>query len=220
MDKPLDDTGSPQSSTLRAYRALRKSIITGQMPPGERLKIDALKDSLNIGASPVREALSLLTSDQLVDRLDQRGFRVTATSRAQFEEILDLRCQLEELALRDSLANTSQSWEDELILSHHRVSRSDRNDLETFENHHKHFHMTLLAACKSPILLRFCSQLYDLNVRYRYLASRSDAYPSRDINAEHASIFNAAINCDINTACASLTDHYRETGAFLAEQFD
>ena len=120
---PCEDTASPQSSTQRVYLALRNEIITGQIPPGERLKIDALKVALDTGASPVREALSLLTSDQLVDRLDQRGFRVAATSRAQFQEILDLRCNLEELALRDSLANADTAWEDALVLGHHHMNK-------------------------------------------------------------------------------------------------
>ena len=220
MDKPVEDAASPQSSTQRAYLALRTDIITGRIRPGERLKIDALKVTLASGASPVREALSLLTSDQLVDRLDQRGFRVAATSRAQFQEILNLRCNLEELALRDSLANTDAAWEDALVLAHHHMNKEDRSDVDAFEAHHKRFHMALLAACKSPILLRFCSQLYDLNVRYRYLAGRAKSYARRNVEAEHRAILDAAVSRSTDRACASLMDHYRKTGAFLAELVD
>lgn len=220
MDKSVEDTVSPQSSTQRVYLTLRNDIITGRVAPGERLKIDTLKIALDTGASPVREALSLLTSDQLVERLDQRGFRVAATSRAQFQEILNLRCNLEELALRDSLANADAAWEDALVLAHHHMNKMNRNDIDTFETHHKRFHMALLAACKSPILLRFCSQLYDLNVRYRYLAGKSKSYSRRDVEAEHRAILDAAVSRDAETACASLLEHYRKTGAFLAEQID
>ena len=220
MDKPVEDTASPQSSTQRAYLTLRKEIITGRIPPGERLKIDALKVALDTGASPVREALSLLTSDQLVDRLDQRGFRVATTSRAQFQEILNLRCNLEVLALRDSLENTDAGWEDALVLAHHHMTKADRLDMDTFEERHKNFHMALLAACNSPILLRICGQLYDLNVRYRYLAGQSKSYSRRDVEAEHQAILEAAVNRDIETASDRLLDHYRKTGAFLAEQID
>ena len=220
MDKPVEDTASPQSSTRRVYLTLRNDIIAGRIPPGERLKIDALKVALDTGASPVREALSLLTSDQLVDRLDQRGFRVAATSRAQFQEILNLRCNLEELALRDGLANTDTAWEDALVLAHHHMTKADRNDVDAYEEHHKRFHMALLAGCRSPILLRFCSQLYDLNVRYRYLAGKAKSYSRRNVEAEHRAILDAAVSRDTDLACACLTDHYRKTGAFLAEQVD
>ena len=216
MEKASIDPAPTQSSTQRAYLTLREQIITGRLEPGERLKIETLKNVLDTGASPVREALSLLTSDQLVERLDQRGFRVARTSRAQFQEILDLRCNLEELALRDSLAHSDSDWEDAVVLAHHHMSRVDRSDSEDLEKLHKNFHMTLLSACPSPILLRFCDQLYDLNVRYRYLASRSDTYGRRDVDAEHRAILDAAVTRDAEAVCARLLDHYRKTGAFLA----
>lgn len=219
MEKPIPETSS-QSSTQRAYLALRNDIIFGRIPPGERLKIDTLKESLETGASPVREALSLLTSDQLVDRIDQRGFRVAATSSEQFQEILNLRCRLETLAVGESLASGTADWEEALVLSHHYMARARLKDQETFEACHKDFHMTLISACKSPILLRFCTQLYDLNVRYRYLAGRSKSYARRDVDAEHQSILNAAIERDADAVTARLIDHYRATGAFLADQID
>lgn len=218
MNKTVIENPSTQSSTQRAYFALRNDIIFGRISPGERLKIDTLKETLDTGASPVREALSLLTSDQLVDRIDQRGFRVAQTSREQFQEILDLRCNLEDLAVRDSLKHATPEWEDALVLSHHHMSRARRKDQETFEECHKAFHMALLAACHSPILLRFCSQLYDLNVRYRYLAGQSKGYARRDVDAEHQAILDAAVERDTDTVSARLMEHYRNTGAFLAEQ--
>ena len=218
MDKVMTETPSTQSSTQRAYLALRNDIIFGRIPPGQRLKIDSLKETLDTGASPVREALSLLTSDQLVDRIDQRGFRVAQTSREQFQEILDLRCNLEDMAVRDSLGHADAAWEDALVLSHHHMSRARAKDQETFEECHKAFHMALLAACQSPIMLRFCSQLYDLNVRYRYLAGQSKGYARRDVDAEHQAILDAAVERDVETVSARLMEHYRNTGAFLAEQ--
>ncbi len=218
MDSPLAEQQTTQSSTQRAYLALRNDIIFGRIPPGERLKIDTLKEVLNTGASPVREALSLLTSDQLVDRIDQRGFRVAKTSKEQFQEILKLRCTLEDLAVRDSLAHADASWEDALVLSHHHMSRARQRDPETFETCHKAFHMALLAACQSPILLRFCAQLYDLNVRYRYLAGKSKGYSRRDVDAEHQDILDAAVERDVETVSDRLMEHYSKTGAFLAEQ--
>jgi DNA-binding GntR family transcriptional regulator len=220
MDKSVAPPTSSQSSTQRAYLALRNDIIFGRMAPGERLKIDTLKETLDTGASPVREALSLLTSDQLVDRIDQRGFRVAATSREQFQEILDLRCRLEDLAVRDSIANGSSEWEESLVLAHHYMVRARQKSPEDFEECHKSFHMALLAGCSSPILLRFCNQLYDLNVRYRYLAGKSKGYGRRNVDAEHEGILNAAVDRDVETLSARLLEHYRNTGAFLAEQMD
>jgi len=206
-----------QSTTQRAYIALREAIITGEIAPGEKLKVETLKSTLETGASPVREALSLLTSNQLVERRDQRGFRVALASRKQFEEILSLRCKLEDLALRASIEAGKQEWEEQLVLSHHHMEKSHAEPYGVFEERHKAFHMALLSACDSPILLRFCEQLYDLNVRYRYLAVSSDGYAQRDVAGEHRAILDAAIAGDVELASSELISHYRNTGAFLAE---
>ncbi|GAB5373691.1 MAG: GntR family transcriptional regulator [Acuticoccus sp.] len=207
---------SEGSATSRAYRTLRAMIVAGDLKPGEKLKIDGLRQRLDTGASPIREALSLLTSDNLVERIDQRGFRTAEVSATNFSEILKLRCILEEQALRESIANASQEWEEAAVLAHHRMQRSVGEGSDTFEELHKVFHMALLANAASPILLKFCSQLYDLNIRYRFLAGRALAYQQRDVPEEHAGILAATIARDADVASERLLNHYRLTGAFLA----
>ncbi|MEO0403160.1 MAG: FCD domain-containing protein, partial [Pseudomonadota bacterium] len=88
-----------------------------------------------------------------------------------------------------------------------------------FEDLHKAFHMALLSNAPSPILLKFCSQLYDLNIRYRYLAGSALNYQRRDVSDEHAGILSAAITRDADDACARLLSHYRMTGDFLSGLF-
>lgn len=204
------------SATQQAYRRLRAMIVTGALRPGEKLKIDGLRKVLDTGASPIREALSLLTSDHLVERLDQRGFRAAEVSVENFREILQLRCELEDLALRESIANYTQAWEEAAVLAHHRMQRAQSERAESFEALHKAFHMALLDNARSPILLKFCSQLYDLNIRYRYLAGSALAYQQRDVREEHAGILAAAIAQDADLASERLLDHYKLTGAFLS----
>jgi len=215
---PIASTGEA-SATRRAYDAIRQLIITGAIPPGQKLKIEDLRAVVQSGASPVREALSLLTSDLLVERIDQRGFRTAPVSGQEFDDILRMRCLLERIALEDSLAHAGQDWEDALVLAHHRLSRSGREDAEAFEASHRAFHMALLAGCQSPILLKFCTQLYDLNIRYRYLAGRTLSYGTRDVAREHREIFEAAVARDAETAAARLLKHYRDTGAWLKASF-
>lgn len=208
------------SATHGAYEAIRQMIITGELAPGEKLKIERLKDLIGIGASPIREALTLLVSDQLVERLDQRGFRASPVSQDNFNEILKLRCALEEIALREAIANGDDEWEELVVLSHHRMVRAEGEDFASFELRHKAFHQALLARSNSPILLRYCSQLYDLNVRYRYLAGRSRAYVLRDVASEHRGILEAAIVRDADLAVERLLEHYQRTGTFLDEAPD
>lgn len=208
--------GRETSATRSAYEALREMILKGELPAGEKLKIEQLRGMLDTGASPVREALSLLTSDMLVERLDQRGFRAAPASLANFHEILSLRCVLEDMALRQSIARSSAEWEEQLVLAHHRMKRATaENDITAFETTHKAFHMALLSNADSPILLRYCGQLYDLNIRYRYLAAAGTNYQKRDVAKEHEDILDAAVAGDADAASAALMNHYRVTGDYL-----
>jgi len=214
----IDDTGAKESSATRgAYLTLRRMILTGELPAGQKLKIEQLRSMLKTGASPVREALSLLTSDMLVERIDQRGFRAAPANKANFEEILTLRCTLEDLALRQSIANASPAWEERLVLTHHRMKKATGADFAVFEEAHKAFHMALLTNGGSPMLDRYCAQLYDLNIRYRYLAAANSNYQSRDVSAEHAEILDAALELDADRASEGLLNHYRRTGDYLSK---
>ena len=189
------------SATQGAYSTLRDLILTGELAPGEKLKIDNLREILGMGAAPIREALSLLTSDQLVVRQDQRGFRAAETSIENFQEILELRCQLEGMALRQSIENTCEAWVEEVVLAHHRMTRAEVDPEKNFEILHiSDFHLKLIGNCNSPVLLGFCSQLYDLNIRYRYIASRAFAYEARMVRDEHQCIVDAVIEGDFNKA--------------------
>lgn len=214
-----DRPASEMSATHQAYLAIQNLIVTGALKPGEKLKIEGLRAKLDTGASPIREALSLLTSDNLVERMDQRGFRVAPTSQANFEEILELRCDLEDRALRKSIANRTEQWEENVVLCHHRMTRARQNADAAFEELHKAFHMVLISQCAAPILHKFCSQLYDLNIRYRYLAGSALNYQKRDVAQEHDEIMSAAISGNADRASGLLLAHYRATGAFLASTF-
>ncbi len=218
---PAENAPGHLSLTSQAHALMREDIITGALVPGLKLKIEELRQRYGIGASPIREALSLLTSDHLVERIDQRGFRVARVSAAEFEELLRTRIWLEERALRESIANGGTEWEEQVVLATYRLSRVPRSESgdgivasEEWEHRHRRFHMTLLAACGSSILLRFCGQLYDQNTRYRNLAVPS-AYPKRDITEEHSAICDAVLARDADKAVDLLTAHYQRTSTYL-----
>ncbi|NKB53452.1 MAG: FCD domain-containing protein [Rhizobiaceae bacterium] len=222
-DTGATDGAGSESMTSRAYMRLREDIISGALKPGRKLKIEELRRTYDVGTSPIREALSLLTSDHFVERNDQRGFRVSEVSAQEFEELLKTRCWLEERALRESIANGTAAWEERVVLANYRLSRIPRSaDSDHFvankdwEDQHKRFHMTLISECGSSMLLKFCDQLYDQNVRYRQL-SGTKAYPERDIAEEHNAICDSVLARDADLAAKLLVSHYRRTSNFLGD---
>lgn len=190
-------------------------LLTGRLEPGEKLKIEGLRKILDVGASPIREALSLLVSDQLVVRHEQRGFRAADAGRDNFDEILDLRSTLEGKALRRSMARATPEWTEELVVLHHRMARAKATGTQAFEVEHKNFHMALIGNCNSPVMIRICDQLYDLNIRYRYIAGQSEDYKGRKVDDEHQVILDSVIAEDTDKAVALLLSHYEKTGDFL-----
>ncbi len=218
------DGAGPESMTSRAYSRLRQDIISGTLQPGQKLKIEELRVQYDVGTSPIREALSLLTSDQFVERLDQRGFKVASVSVQEFDELLKTRCWLEEMALRESILAGSSTWEERVVLANYRLSRIPRSQSsdkfvsnDDWEEAHKQFHMTLISECGSSMLLKFCDQLYDQNVRYRQL-SGAVAYPERNIAEEHNAICDAVLSRDHELACKLLVNHYNQTSTFVRDQ--
>lgn len=210
-----------RSRTSDIYDRVRDDIIRGRLAPGFKLKIDGLRERYGAGATPIREALSLLTADGLVERLDQRGFRVAEVSDEEFVELLAMRCWLEERALRQAIAKGGKDWEEAIVVAHYRLSRTPRvppdvnqaANLE-YENCHKSFHWNLVAACGSNTLLRLWNQLYNEANRYRYIA-RLSSFERPSIAAEHDDIAEAVLARDADLAVERIVAHYTRTGKLL-----
>ncbi len=79
-DSLADDAAEVASRTLieRAYAQLRDDIIEGRLAPGEKLRVEHLKEHYRVGAGTLREAITQLVSDALVVAEGQRGFRRAA----------------------------------------------------------------------------------------------------------------------------------------------
>jgi DNA-binding GntR family transcriptional regulator len=84
----------------RVYQQLKASILSGLLSPKERLTEEHLAEQLGVSRTPVREALSKLETEGLVQPLQRRGFIVSGESREEIEELFEIRAILEGYALR------------------------------------------------------------------------------------------------------------------------
>jgi len=110
-----NEAPAPRTLVERAYLALRHDVVCGKLVPGERLRVEHLKDQYEVGAGTLREALSLLMSDALVTSEGQRGFRVATISLADLEDVTNTRVMLETEALRQSIRHGDAQWEAALV---------------------------------------------------------------------------------------------------------
>ena len=214
MFSEQDFTAIPASLTESAYRRLRHEIITGVYTPGEKLRVEHLRQQYQIGAGTLREALSRLVGDTLVVAQEQRGFRVAPLSLADLEDLTRTRILMESEALRQSIAAGDDAWEARVVAAFHtlgrveeRLNRKVPSSLaDEWEHRNGAFHRALLSACLSSWLQRFLDILYHQSERYRRISLITQTIP-RDVHAEHGAIFEAALARDTKKA-VSLNAHH------------
>lgn len=203
------------SATLATsvFERLRSDILEGMIPPGEKLRIDALRQRYQVGASPLREALNRLSALHLVEQVEQRGFRVTVMTPDDVQELARTRCWISEIAIRQAIAHGDASWEEEIIVAHHRLRRCHQHvtgPSREWELLHRRFHAALIAACPSHWLREFHETLFDLSDRLRHLSARQNGNP-RDVIAEHQAIMDAVVSRDAPKAIQLLNAHFLRT---------
>ena len=97
---PADFDRVPQSLADRAYLTLRDRLITLQIRPGEPIDDLQVAGELQVGRTPVREALKRLENDRLVVAYPRRGTFATGVDITDLAHINEIRLQLEPLATR------------------------------------------------------------------------------------------------------------------------
>src|SRR5216684_2503910 len=102
--------GRPRSLTSAVQERLRADILATRLLPGQKLHIAGLAKQFSVSLAAVREALSRLVADGLVQASDQRGFRVSPVSSADLEDVTRTRIDIESLALRRSIERGDQAW--------------------------------------------------------------------------------------------------------------
>ncbi len=209
----------PDSSSLTqaALDAIREDILSGELTPNTRLRMQMLRERYDIGASPLREALSRLVSDNLVLSLQRRGFVVAPVSLSDFRDLTNLRKLLEKEALSQALARGDDRWEAAIVAAFHQLNRvqerfdpNDRNSVVAWEDMNREFHDALVSACKSAWLLRTRNTAYICSERYRRLCLSITSI-SRDVKAEHKQLLEAAMDRDVSTIHVLISEHLEAT---------
>ena len=207
------------------YRGLKDDICLGRLQPGERIHLGALCKQRGVSLSVVREAVTRLSSERLVEARPQHGFRVWPLSVDDLLDLTRVRVELEVLAVRDSVTSGDLAWESELVAAHHRLVGSMRRPSSplTEPNYawmtaHRDFHTALASACTSPLLKQLRQQLFDSAELYRqwsWAPARARAKQTRNLAKEHKELLDAAVAHDEDRTVALITRHIERTSELL-----
>lgn len=97
----------PNLST-RAYEVIKRKIVNGEITPGTKLQEDRLAEELGISRTPIREALSRLAQEGLVEIIPRRGTYVVEFSLFDIVHLLEIREALEGMAARLAATNIAR----------------------------------------------------------------------------------------------------------------
>ncbi|ART71810.1 GntR family transcriptional regulator [Mycobacterium dioxanotrophicus] len=201
----IGSESAPASLADRAYLALRDQLTTLQIRPGEPIDDIRVASELDVGRTPVREALKRLEDDRLVISYPRRGTFATGVEITDLAYINEIRLQLEPLAARRAAERASAAQRDELqaLLDAYKTVEDLPTDPTELMRLDITIHRSIYRAAGNP-------HLEDVLVRYHNLVTRifclflerlTDV--AEHIN-EHSAILSAIITGD-GDAAAELT---------------
>jgi DNA-binding GntR family transcriptional regulator len=231
-----------RSDTLigKTHAQLKNNIIAGLHRPGEKLRVEHLKRDYGVSSGTLREALTMLIADRLVDAEGQRGFRVKSVSAKDLIDLNRIRILLEKEAIRQSIAHGDEEWEGKVVSSFHILARAtkalsgsmrDQALFDEWERRHRAFHIALFSAAPSEWTRYFLTVSYQQCERYRRMFQTvAEVHgQTRDVEAEHTEILDAVLARDADAAAMLLEQHllrtldewvafFEKAGAFGPEQ--
>jgi len=192
-------------------------IRAGALPPGHKLRVAELRSRYGIGASPLREALSLVTSLGYATSESHRGYRVAAVSANDLSDITRAREVIETGMLKESMLAHNDEWAVGIVSARERLrllaskSVSGRLDeSELMKAAHKQLHIALVAGCASRRLSEMQSLLFDQAGRYRDIMIGRILSPQEFFEV-HDSLVQTILSGDVEKACEELRQHLRRT---------
>jgi DNA-binding GntR family transcriptional regulator len=206
------------TSAERALHSLRELILGGELTPGARLGEVELADRLGVSRTPVREALSRLAAEGIVEIQPNRGARVATWTVAELEGVFDLRSSLEPQLTAYAVPNaTSADVEDLQELADRMIAvgrPGPRQNLDALVPLNRAFHDRLVALADHPTLATALAGAIHPPIVLRNFHAYDEASLRRSL-AHHAEIVAALRAGDATWARAVMTAHIHNARAVM-----
>jgi DNA-binding GntR family transcriptional regulator len=206
------------TSAERALGALRELILDGGLRPGARLGEVELADRLGVSRTPVREALTRLAAEGLVELVPNRGARVATWTVAELEGVFDLRMSLEPQLTGFAVAHAGPADVDALDELARRMlavgSPGPDQDLDALVPLNRAFHDRLVALAGHPALATALAAAIHPPIVLRNFHTYDEASLRRSL-AHHGEIVAAVRAGDAAWAQAVMTAHIANARAVM-----
>jgi len=193
----------------KAHDLIRQQIVTLELPPLSAIDEQALMEDLQLGRTPIREALQRLAVEGFVFSAPRRGIFVADISITDLQKIFELRVVLEgfcaqlasQRATEDHLAQMEAT-----VVELRRLPEGDARALMAVD---ERFHHLLYEAADNEFLLDTLTRLHAMSFRLWYLVlDRLDGV--EEAMEQHVAITEALQIRDGRRAEALIQQHIRD----------
>ncbi len=199
-------------------KVLKRMILDGDFPPGERLLEVHLAEDLGTSRTPVREALLRLEQEGLLHRRPQGGLAVRPLTPEEVEEAVGVRALLEAYAARLAAKNLDPRVLARLEANVAQFEKAlKENKPDKLVEINTNFHDTLYKAASSELLYRLISDLQDVLHRFRR-ALLGDGQAAAASLADHRKLVQALKNGDSAGAGRICSAHVKRGGRWMLER--
>jgi DNA-binding GntR family transcriptional regulator len=201
--------------TDRAYQEIKEWIVRYHLKPGARLHFGDLVSALNMSHTPIREALSKLENERLVERLPGRGYAVRAMDLQEVEDLYDLRIALEVLAVQQATKRMGEGDRKRLTDNLAQVTLLLQNgQKDKYLALEQDFHVIIMVASGNRLLAGFGKAILDriwMIQNINVLTSDHLAHA----HEHHESVFTALQNRDPRKAATLMRRHLEFAKGFV-----
>lgn len=172
--------GTPKLAAAElAYEAIRAKILSGELPPGERLTEQSIAADLELSRTPIRDAIKRLTHEGFVERGAGYSTRVAQFPEDELEQIFEIRRRLESYAAARAAELASPEHVRQLrelaVGMEAHIPPKSPEDYRAISAMNQDFHRIISEAARSPRLTAILSLAVDVGVVARTYYHYSDA---------------------------------------------
>jgi DNA-binding GntR family transcriptional regulator len=153
----------------KAYQLIRHKIITLELPPKTAIDEQTLMEDLQVGRTPIREALQRLAAEGLVFLAPRRGMFVSEISIMDLQKVFELRMVLEGFCARLVAERATEAQFAAMNALVHRLDKTDDKDSKALMAIDEQFHESLYQAADNEFLADTLRQLHAQSFRIWHL---------------------------------------------------
>jgi len=194
-------------ATQEAYERIKHLIAVNQLVPGQKLIYSDIAKKLNMGVTPVIQALNRLEASGLVRYEANKGYFVGEITEAEIRQLYQAREALEIFVIPDVIKNIDSKKLDEIAENFKGKNCEKRSRREMILEDIR-FHLAIVQHARNDIIYRLLESILE-QVYLKYRPEYLDNMRVKVTTKEHRELLRCLKRKDVDKATTRIRDHIR-----------